>query len=207
MSKWARAGLLAALLGAGLPARAGPVGRPALPAEIAAWNIDIRPDGQGLPEGQGTVAEGETLYSEKCAACHGDFGEGLGRTPALAGGRGTLTADRPTKTVGSFWPHLSTLFDYTRRAMPAYEGRSLNDAQVYALTAYILNLNDLVPADFTLSRANFTTIALPNARGFHPDDRAKTEDPLFRHAPCRIDCRAPVKITRRATVDVTPDGK
>lgn len=206
MWKSAKPGLLAALLGAALPAGADPVGRPALPAEIAAWNIDIRPDGQGLPDGQGSVAEGETLYSDKCAACHGDFGEGLGRTPALAGGQGTLNADRPTKTVGSFWPHLSTLFDYTRRAMPAYQGQSLSDHEVYAITAYVLNLNDLVPADFTLSKTNFTSVVLPNARGFRPDDRATTEDPLFRHAPCMKDCRAPVAITRRTSADVTPDA-
>ncbi|KDB02979.1 cytochrome C [Defluviimonas sp. 20V17] len=203
MSSWARLALLVLL--AAPPAAAGPVGRAALRAEIAAWNIDIRPDGAGLPPGQGSVTDGEALYAEACAACHGDFGEGLGRYPALSGGQGTLKADRPTKTVGSFWPHLSTLFDYTRRAMPAYQGQSLTDDQVYALTAYILNLNDLVPADFTLTRQNFTTIRLPNADGFRPDDRATAEDPLFRAPPCRQDCRTAPRITARASPDVTPD--
>src|SRR5436190_57921 len=112
------------------------LGRPALPEEIAAWDTDVRADGKGLPPGKGTVKQGDELFQAQCAACHGEFGEGVGRWPALAGGFGTLKADRPDKTVGSFWPDLSTVFDYIKRAMPYGNARSLSDDDVYALTAY-----------------------------------------------------------------------
>jgi mono/diheme cytochrome c family protein len=137
------------------------LGRAATPGEIAAWDIDIRPNGTGLPPGRGTVAEGDALWAEKCASCHGDFGEGVGRTPAMIGGAGTLASDRPMRTVGSYWPYLSTVFDYVRRAMPYGEAQSLSAGETYALTAYILNLNDLVDGDFELSAENFGTVALP----------------------------------------------
>ncbi|MFH1517471.1 MAG: c-type cytochrome, partial [Pseudomonadota bacterium] len=117
------------------------LGRVAMADEIAAWDIDIRPDGTGLPEGKGTVAEGEPIFAENCAVCHGDFGEGAGRWPVLAGGQDTLLRDRPVKTIGSYWPYLSTVFDYVRRAMPFGDARSLSDDDVYALTAYLLYLN------------------------------------------------------------------
>ena len=104
----------------------------------------MRPDGQGLPNGKGTVAQGETIYLEKCAACHGDFGEGKDRWPVLSGGHGTLKADRPDKTIGSFWPYPSTLFDYIRRAMPFGDAQSLNADETYALTAYLLHLNEII---------------------------------------------------------------
>jgi len=183
------------------------LGRVATPAEIAAWDIDIRPDGAGLPEGSGTVAQGEELFADQCAVCHGDFGEGVGRWPILAGGHDTLQEERPEKTIGSYWPYLSTVYDYVRRAMPYGDARSLSDDDVYALTAYLLYLNDLVDdEDFELSKDNFLEVRLPNEANFMADDRdvephyAKTGD------PCMSDCFAePAKITMRARIlDVTP---
>lgn len=182
------------------------LGREATKEEVAAWNIDVRPDGQGLPEGQGTVAEGEEVWVEKCAACHGDFGEAVDRWPVVAGGRQTLASDDPVKTVGSYWPYLSTVFDYVNRAMPFSEARSLEPNEVYALTAYILYINDLVEdEDYELSKANFLETKLPNENGFIPDDRLTS--PVFsKEQPCTKDCKATVKITGRARVlDVTPE--
>ena len=94
------------------------IGTPATASEVAGWDIDIRPDGKGLPTGSGSVEDGEMMYEEKCASCHGSFGEGVGRYPVLSGGEGTLTEERPEKTIGSFWPYASTLWDYIHRAMP-----------------------------------------------------------------------------------------
>ncbi|MCR9073933.1 MAG: c-type cytochrome [Alphaproteobacteria bacterium] len=181
------------------------LGRPATPEEVAAWDIDIRPDGAGLPEGSGSVFDGEEIYAERCAVCHGDFGEAVGRWPVLAGGRDTLASSRPVKTVGSYWPYLSTVWDYVHRAMPFGDAQSLTDDETYALTAYILYLNDLVDDEFELSRDNFTEVAMPNADGFFPDDRMETAV-WAKREPCMTDCKASVEITGRARVlDVTPD--
>ena len=139
--------------------------------EIAGWDIDIRPDGQGLPVGSGSVEDGESLYDEQCASCHGSFGEGAKGYPVLAGGQGTLTEARPEKTIGSYWAHASTLWDYIHRAMPFQAPESLEDDEVYALTAYVLYLNELVEDDFVLSNENFTTVEMPNKDGFYLDDR------------------------------------
>ena len=182
------------------------LGRAATSEEVAAWNIDVRPDGAGLPEGSGDVAQGEEIWAEKCAACHGDFGEAVDRWPVIAGGSGTLASEDPVKTVGSYWPYLSTVFDYVNRAMPFAEARSLEADEVYALTAYILNVNDLVDDDFELSKANFTQVRLPNEDGFTPDDRLSS--PVFaKQEPCMTNCKPDQpKVTMRARVlDVTPD--
>ncbi len=183
------------------------LGRVATPDEVAAWDIDVRPDGTGLPEGSGTVAEGEALFTDNCAVCHGDFGEGVGRWPVLAGGQDTLTAERPEKTIGSYWPYLSTVYDYVRRAMPFGNARSLSDDDVYALTAYLLYLNDIVEdEDFELSKDNFADIHLPNEANFIADNRA--EEPHYAKGgdPCMSDCKpAPAEISMRARIlDVTP---
>ncbi|MFX4221677.1 MAG: c-type cytochrome [Thalassobaculum sp.] len=181
------------------------LGRAATPEEVAAWDIDIRPDGIGLPEGSGTVVDGETIYTERCAMCHGDFGEAVGRWPVLAGGQGTLKTADPVKTVGSYWPYLSTVWDYVHRAMPFGDAQSLTADETYALTAYVLYLNDLVDDEFELTRENFTQVAMPNAGGFYDDDRAETET-WSKTAPCMTDCKPEVTITARARViDVTPD--
>ncbi|MEZ5822059.1 MAG: c-type cytochrome [Bradyrhizobium sp.] len=204
----------AVLAGLGLfaiPAQAGKLnlGREALPDEVAAWDRDVRPDGQGLPAGKGSVKEGEPLYLERCASCHGEFGEGAGRWPVLAGGAGSLKKDNPEKTVGSFWPYASTAFDYIQRAMPYGNARSLEPNEVYAIVAYLMFMNDVVKDDFTLSKENFAGVKLPNTGGFYDDDREKVEKKFWNPKPCMTNCKAEVKITGRASVlDVTPeDGK
>ncbi|MFL6828239.1 MAG: c-type cytochrome, partial [Bradyrhizobium sp.] len=121
-------------------------GQIATPEQIAGWDIDARgDDGAGLPPGKGTVERGSVVFAEQCAGCHGTFGEGEGRFPKLVGGAGTLRNDRPELTVGSYWPFAPTLWDYINRAMPMGTPHTLSADDVYALTAYILNLNELVP--------------------------------------------------------------
>ena len=206
--------LKASALGLAALAVAGPVsaeglglGREATPDEVAAWNIDIRPDGTGLPEGSGDVFTGEEIFTEKCAVCHGDFGEGAGRWPVLAGGRGTLTSSRPVKTVGSYWPYLSTVWDYVHRAMPFGDAQSLSADETYALVAYILYLNDIVDDEFELSKENFLEIEMPNAAGFYADDREQS--PIWAaDDACMENCKTDVKITMHAAVlDVTPESE
>ncbi|MGB7321572.1 MAG: c-type cytochrome [Albidovulum sp.] len=182
------------------------LGRPALPEEIAAWDKDISPDGTGLPAGSGDALVGEEVFAAKCAACHGDFAEGIDNWPKLAGGADTLDHDDPLKTVGSYWPHLSTAFDYVRRSMPYGNAGTLTDDEVYAIVAYILYSNDLVEDDFVLSDETFFDVDMPNADGFFVDDRAETEYAHWTGEPCMENCKADVKVTMRAMVlDVTPD--
>lgn len=206
------AAALACVAGAALaqqtPPAAPPValGRAALPAEIAAWSIAVRPDGQGLPAGKGSVKEGEKIYLERCAACHGEFGEGAGNFPVLVGGEGTLDGPAPVKSIGSYWPYLSTAYDYIRRAMPFGDAQSLSANETYAIVAFLLNQNNLVADDFVLSKENFPTVKLPNAAGFYEDDRETAEKHFWRE-PCMSNCfPAPAKVTGRArSVDVTPE--
>ena len=182
------------------------LGRPALPEEIAAWDVKVMPDGRGLPEGSGDVWTGDEVFSENCAVCHGDFAEGVGNWPKLAGGWDTLDHEDPLKTVGSYWPYLSTVWDYVNRSMPFGNAQSLSADEVYAITAYILYSNNLVDEDFTLSHENFTEVEMPNADGFIVDDRAETEYAKWTGEPCMENCKDEVKITMRARVlDVTPD--
>ncbi len=165
------------------PAAVG-IGRPATPAEIMARDIDVRgPDGAGLPEGRGTVAEGEAVYAERCAACHGEFGEGQGRMPALIGGEGTLATDRPRRTIGSFWPWAPTLFDYIRRAMPFGEAHVLTINEIYALTAFLLEVNGIVEADFVATPESLPKVRMPNRNGFIADTRRVITGPR-----CFRDC-------------------
>src|SRR6185295_2929288 len=176
-------------------------------AEIAGWDIDVRPDGQGLPPGQGWVKAGEDVYMAKCAACHGEFGESAGRWPPVAGGAGSLASADPVKTVGSYFAHLSTVFDYVRHAMPFGDAQSLSNDELYAVVAYMLFLNDIVDEKFVLSRETFAQVKMPNAGGFYDDDRETTEK-SFWSAPCMANCKSDVKITGRARIiDVTPDDK
>lgn len=181
------------------------LGRAALPEEVHAWDHDVRPDGLGLPEGSGDVLTGEEVFVEKCASCHGDFGEAVGRWPVLAGGQGTLTNKDPVKTIGSYWPYLSTVFDYVQAAMPFPEPTTLTPDETYAITAYLLYVNDLVDEDFVLSKENFLEVEMPNAGGFKEDDRIETEFPLFTQAVCMENCKETVEITMHASnLDVTP---
>ncbi|HEY8337050.1 MAG TPA: cytochrome c [Tardiphaga sp.] len=224
MSRLARL-LIIALLGGGVATTAvGPagaqqvasnvagklgLGRPALPEEIKAWDTDVRPDGKGLPAGKGTVKQGDAIFQEKCASCHGEFGQGVGRYPVLAGGIGTLKADRPDKTIGSFWPDASTVFDYIKRAMPFGNAQSLTNDEAYALTAYILSMSDIITDEnFELNEKSFTSIKMPNASAFYEDDRDTSEKHFWKKDPCMKDCGPPPKVIGRAmSVDVTPDSK
>src|SRR5215475_13686534 len=165
------------------------IGRAATPEEIAGWDIAIRPDGKGLPPGKGTVKQGEALYMERCAACHGEFGESAARWPILSGGAGTLASNDPVKSIGSYWPYASTLMDYIRRSMPFGNSQSLNGDELYAITAYVLYLNDAIKQeDFELNDRNFTTIKLPNEGNFHDDDREITEKAFWGKEPCMANC-------------------
>jgi cytochrome c len=184
------------------------IGRAATPAEIAGWDIDVRPDGQGLPAGRGSVKEGEVLYMTKCAACHGEFGESAGRWPMIAGGQGSLKSDDPVKTVGSYFGNLSTVIDYVRRAMPFGDAQSLSNDELYAIVAYTLFLNDIVDDKFVLSKETFGNVKMPNATGFYGDDRQTAERAFWNPKPCMTNCKPDVKIIGRARViDVTPDEK
>ena len=181
------------------------LGRAATNNEVSAWDIDIRPDGKGLPVGSGSVIIGEELYTDNCSSCHGDFGEGIDRWPELAGGFDTLDSEDPVKTVGSYWPYLSTVWDYVHRAMPFGNAQSLNNDEVYAITAYILYLNDLVDEDFELSHVNFEEINLPNEENFYLDNRENLENTTYNNR-CMQNCKNDAMITKRAVVlDVTPE--
>lgn len=182
------------------------LGRAALPAEIAAWDQDVRPNGAGLPDGSGDALVGEEVFAEKCASCHGDFAEGIDNWPKLTGGADTLDHEDPLKTVGSYWPYLSTTFDYVKRSMPFGAAGTLTDDETYAIVAYILYSNDMIEDDFVLSKETFFDVEMTNANGFIVDDRAKTEYPKWTGEPCMTNCKDEVKVTMRAMVlDVTPD--
>jgi cytochrome c len=163
-------------------------GTAATPAQIAGWDIDARgDDGKGLPPGNGNVQHGAEVYADQCSACHGTFGAGEGRYPKLVGGNGSLTADRPEPTVGSYWPFSVTLWDYINRAMPFPTPHTLSSDDVYALTAYILNLNNLVPEDFVADKDSLPKVKMPNHDNFswqdpRPDTATK---------PCMTKCLDP----------------
>jgi cytochrome c len=158
------------------PATLG-IGRPATPDEIAAWDIDVGPDGAGLPPGRGTSADGAPIYAARCAGCHGKTGkEGpndvlVGRLP---GDAFTFARDpRAPKTIGSYWPYATTVFDYVRRAMPPDAPGSLRDDEVYGVVAYLLFLNDLIPADAVVDASSLPKVAMPARDHFVPDSRGR----------------------------------
>ena len=171
---------------------------------IAGWDIDARPDGHGLPKGSGTVEKGEEVYLEQCAACHGEFGEGAGRYPVLMGGYDTLTTADPQKTVGSYWPYATTLYDYIRRAMPYGNAQSLTTDEVYSVSAYVLFMNDILEEDATLDAQSLAAIKMPNRNGFVlPDPR-----PDVKKTACMKDCKTRIEVKSFARkVAVTPDVK
>jgi len=147
------------------------LGQAASPSDIAAWDISIAPDGAGLPPGQGTSAQGEAVYVSKCLACHGEKGAGK-PNDVLVGGAGSLAAGQtPVKTVGSFWPYATTLFDYIRRAMPYHEPKSLTADEVYAVSAYILALNGIIGAGDVIDAQSLPKVKMPNRDGFVPFPR------------------------------------
>src|SRR6201992_4323139 len=146
------------------------IGRAATPAEIAGWNIDIGRDGSNLPAGSGTVRHGREVFEQQCSGCHGEKGEG-GVGDRLVGGQGTIATAKPIKTVGSYWPYAPTLFDYIRRAMPQNAPQSLSNEDVYAVSAYLLSLNGLLPPDATLDAKTMAAIKMPNRNMFVGDPR------------------------------------
>ena len=146
------------------------LGRKVSERDLAAWDIDVRPDGAGLPPGRGSVAQGQEIYLAKCSACHGESGEGS-PMDRLAGGAGTLASDKPVKTVGSYWPYATTLFDYVRRTMPFTDPQGLGADETYAVTAYVLFLNGIVQETTALDERTLPAVAMPNRGGFLPDAR------------------------------------
>lgn len=201
--------ILCALCGSTIAAMAGSPGQfgygtPAMPAAIAGWNIDIRgTDGAGLPPGHGTVSHGADVFAQQCAACHGTFGEGEGRFPKLMGGEGTLTADRPEPSVGSYWPFAPTLWDYINRAMPFTAPHTLSADDVYALTAYVLNFNNIIPGDFVADRNSLPKVKMPNRDNFSwKDPRPDTAA-----VECMRNCADPKSLKIISTAerkDLTP---
>jgi S-disulfanyl-L-cysteine oxidoreductase SoxD len=147
------------------PPKGPGLGVPATPAEIARVDISIPPDGTGLPDGSGTSAQGAQVYATKCVGCHGQDGAGT-VNDRLAGGRGTLTTATPVKTIGSYWPYATTLFDYIRRAMPYPEPHSLSNSDAYGLTAYLLHLNGVIAADAVMDAKTLPKVQMPNRGNF-----------------------------------------
>lgn len=146
------------------------VGRPATDAEIRAWDIDVSPDGSGLPPGRGSALEGRAVYAAKCARCHGPTGT-EGPADPLVGGQGTLKGPDPVRTVGSYWPYATTLFDYIRRAMPFDAPQSLTPDETYAVVAWLLAENGIVAGDQVLDAKSLPAVRMPNRDGFVPDPR------------------------------------
>jgi S-disulfanyl-L-cysteine oxidoreductase SoxD len=147
------------------PTRGPNLGATPSASMLAAMDISIPPSGVGLPGGSGTVAQGQKVYDAKCQACHGPKGVGKPADP-LAGGIGSLASGKPMRTVGSYWPYATTLFDYTRRAMPTTAPMSLTDEEVYAVTAYVLFLNGIVPESAVMNAQTLPQVKMPNRDGF-----------------------------------------
>jgi S-disulfanyl-L-cysteine oxidoreductase SoxD len=150
------------------PVLAADFGRTPGPEEIELWDIDVKPDGTGLRPGSGTVALGATVYETYCLACHGPEGQN-GIKDRLVGGQGSLTSDKPIKTVGSFWPYATTLWDYIHRAMPYQLPGMLSIDDTYSVTAYILSLNGILPSDAALDQTTLPQVRMPNRDGFVPE--------------------------------------
>jgi mono/diheme cytochrome c family protein len=165
-SRWALSVAAALLTSSGGLAQTGPnLGVVATPEQIAEWDRSIGPDGAGLPAGSGTPAAGATIFAAKCAACHGLDGEGT-VNDRLVGGLGTIGSERPVKTIGSYWPYATTIFDYVRRAMPYLTPHTLTDDEAYALTAHLLHSNGIIGPDDVIDADTLPTVAMPNRDNF-----------------------------------------
>jgi S-disulfanyl-L-cysteine oxidoreductase SoxD len=152
------------------------VGQAATTEDITSWDIDIGPHGEGLPPGRGTVSQGAMIYAAKCAKCHGPTGS-EGPMDRLVGGRQTLSTSSPVKTVGSYWPYATTLYDYIHRAMPFDAPQSLTADEVYAVTAWLLHQNGIIPQDAVMDSISLPAIQMPNRHGFVPDPRPDVPSP------------------------------
>jgi len=151
------------------------LGKPIAPSDLAGWDIDVEPDGAGLPPGGGTSEQGAAIFADKCALCHGDGGKGgvfsakgAPAAPALVEDKKINGIDESTTTIANYWPYATTLFDYIRRAMPWTEPRSLSNDEVYALSAYILAQNKLIDAKLTIDATTLPIVQMPNRDGFIP---------------------------------------
>lgn len=166
------AGIAAGAFAQGYPASYG-FGSPASAQDIAAVDIDAMPDGRGLPAGKGDYEAGKALYAAKCAACHGADLAGIGEVGGdkLIGGRGSLASGKPVKTIESYWPYATTVFDYVKRAMPFNAPGSLSDDEVYSITAYVLAEANLIGKDEVMSATTLPKVQMPNRDGFVPDPR------------------------------------
>jgi len=182
-------------------------GRKPTANEIKAWNVDIMPDGEGLPEGSGSVEQGDELYSAQCASCHGDFGAGGSAYPTLSGGQGSLKNqllqagdEPPMRTIGSYWPYASTLFWYIQSSMPFNNPKSLNNDETYALVAYLLSVNEIeiegheLEDEYVLTKEKFLKIKMPNENGFYPVSPTRSNlkeqrPPLAQGIRCMKNCK------------------
>ena len=183
------------------------LGQLATAEQVAGWDIDVRPDGLGAPVGAGNAFDGEEVYADRCASCHGDFGEAVDRWPVLVGGEGTLNGHDPVKTTGSYWPYASTMFDYIYRAMPFGEAQSLTHNETYQIVAYLLYMNDIIDDEFEVSQENIGTIEMPNRNGFMMPDPRPDAQPISGVA-CMKNCDVPTKVIGKARdIDVTPENE
>ncbi len=183
------------------------LGKLATSEEIAGWDIDVRPDGLGAPVGFGNAIDGEEVYAELCAACHGDFGEGVDRWPQLVGGEDTLNTFDPVKTTSSYWPYASTMYDYIYRAMPFGEAQSLTHDETYQIVAFLLYMSDIIDEDYDLSHQNIGSVEMPNRDNFFlPDPRPDAR--TIGGQPCMTQCSVSTNILGRARdIDVTPENE
>ena len=169
----AAAPALLLVLASAASAQSPNLGKPISAEDLASWDISIGPDGVGLPAGSGTVKQGEAVFAAKCQACHGAKGAGQ-PNDRLVGGQGSLPGDKPpVKTIGSYWPYATTLFDYIRRAMPLNESKSLSNDEVYGVVAYLLNLNGVIPEAETVTAQSLPKVVMPNRDGFVTFTRGK----------------------------------
>ena len=179
------------------------IGKTPTKAQIAGWHIAIPPNGANLPPGKGTVAEGGKVFATECAMCHGSFGEGKNGYPQLVGGVGSLASNAPEKTVGSYWPYATTVYDYINRAMPFFAPHTLKPDQVYSLVAWLLNMNEIVKSDWVADAKTLPLVKMPNRDHWNWKDPR----PVTQNKACMTNCANPkdIKITSDAsTMDLTP---
>ena len=170
--RWVEIALLCAVLQAIASAQSPTYGLGRAPRsdEIQSWDIAIGPSGKELPPGAGNAVEGSKVYAAKCAACHGKTGK-EGPNDVLAGGQGTLNTSKPVKTIGSYWPYATTVWDYINRSMPYDKPASMSSGEVYAVTAYLLSLNGIIREDEVMNSKTLPQVKMPNRNGFIGDPR------------------------------------